>query len=248
MGGALFDGSQLFGISVAIGDVNGDGSQDLIIGAPHAFLGSGRVYVFHTSAGTELVPQQGNAINRNGQIDSDGQHFLTRSLGTQVSAADVNGDGIADVIASSELEHPGRRARVRLSYDRRSGASAGQQRRDQHRERQHGDHRRVGRGVRRLGLEVGDGTSSGALRSSRTGGRRFLSGHANEGLADGARLRRHHRVGADVACGGGGSASERIALVFHTFKCTCTPKAAMPSGCGLRSSRSAAGRHWSKGG
>jgi hypothetical protein len=103
MGGALFDGSQLFGISVAIGDLNGDGSQDLIIGAPHAFLGSGRVYTFHTSAGTELIPQQGNAINRNGQIDSDGQHFLTRSLGTQVSAVDVNGDGIADVIASSEL-------------------------------------------------------------------------------------------------------------------------------------------------
>lgn len=103
MGGALFDGSQLFGFSVAIGDINGDGSQDLIIGAPHAFLGSGRVYTFHTSAGTELIPQQGNAINRNGQIDSDGQHFLTRSLGTQVSAADVNGDGIADVIASSEL-------------------------------------------------------------------------------------------------------------------------------------------------
>jgi hypothetical protein len=61
------------------------------------------VYTFHTSAGTELIPQQGNAINRNGQIDSDGQHFLTRSLGTQVSAVDVNGDGIADVIASSEL-------------------------------------------------------------------------------------------------------------------------------------------------
>lgn len=104
MGGALFDGSQLFGISLAIGDVNGDGSQDLIVGAPHAFLGSGRVYTFHTSAGTELTPQQGNAINRNGQIDSDGQQFLTRALGTTVSAADVNGDGIADVLASAERD------------------------------------------------------------------------------------------------------------------------------------------------
>lgn len=101
IGGAFFDNDQLFGKSTAIGDVNGDGSLDLIVGAPVAFLGGGRVYVFHTTLGTGLAQNQGNAINRTSQIDGDGQNGVKGAFGVAVAAGDVNGDGVMDVIAGA---------------------------------------------------------------------------------------------------------------------------------------------------
>lgn len=101
IGGAFFDNDQLFGKSTAIGDVNGDGSLDLIVGAPVAFLGGGRVYVFHTTPGTGLAQNQGNAINRTSQIDGDGQNGVKGALGLAVATGDVNGDGVMDVIAGA---------------------------------------------------------------------------------------------------------------------------------------------------
>ncbi|MEO7995797.1 MAG: FG-GAP repeat protein [Gemmatimonadaceae bacterium] len=101
IGGAFFDNNQLFGKSTAIGDVNGDGSLDLVIGAPVAFLGGGRVYVFHTTLGTGLAQNQGNAINRTSQIDGDGQNGVKGAFGVAVATGDVNGDGVMDVIAGA---------------------------------------------------------------------------------------------------------------------------------------------------
>lgn len=82
-----------FGYSVAFaGDVNGDGYDDVVFGAPQQGVG-GAAYVFHGSAtGLENSP----AWQRAG---SGGQQ-----LGYSVSTAgDVNGDGVSDVIIGSPM-------------------------------------------------------------------------------------------------------------------------------------------------
>ena len=85
--------SAYLGRSVATaGDVNGDGFDDIVAGAPYLDSGQtdeGRVYVFHGSS-------TGLSSSVNWMVDGNasGAHF-----GTSVSTAgDVNGDGYADVI------------------------------------------------------------------------------------------------------------------------------------------------------
>ncbi|MCX7854233.1 MAG: integrin alpha, partial [Caldilineales bacterium] len=74
----------------AAGDVNGDGYDDVIIGAPSYYdWYDGRVFVYHGSAtGLSTTP---NWTARDDQADTD----FGLSVG---SAGDVNGDGFADVI------------------------------------------------------------------------------------------------------------------------------------------------------
>jgi hypothetical protein len=83
-----------FGASVATaGDVDGDGYDDVIVGAPYydnGQTGEGRATVYHGSA-TGLVPIW------TAEGDQDGALFGA-SAGT---AGDVNGDGYADVIVGA---------------------------------------------------------------------------------------------------------------------------------------------------
>ena len=82
----------LFGASVApVGDVDGDGYDDIAVGAPNVGSGAGRVYVFKGSAGGTLSTA---SFTINGAAGS--------FFGYRVAyAGDVNGDGYDDLLASA---------------------------------------------------------------------------------------------------------------------------------------------------
>jgi hypothetical protein len=97
-----------FSVSAA-GDVNGDGVDDFMIGAPgaSAFAGEGYILFGGTGAGAGGVIELSSLDGNNGFVASVTERDF---LGTSLDAAgDVNGDGIDDLILGSKLEHsPGK--------------------------------------------------------------------------------------------------------------------------------------------
>jgi Ca2+-binding RTX toxin-like protein len=91
------------------GDINGDGLDDLIVGAPSSSspsgAGAGRSYVVFGRTGSTAIDLSAIASGDggfviNGQSTSD-------SSGSSVSAAgDINGDGLADLIIGAPLSDP----------------------------------------------------------------------------------------------------------------------------------------------
>lgn len=78
-----------FGASVATGDVDGDGSPDVVVGAP----GSSSVYAFDG--------RTGHLLTTLASVEPDDD------LGAAVAVGDVDGDGLADIVASSPNAHGG---------------------------------------------------------------------------------------------------------------------------------------------
>jgi hypothetical protein len=104
--GARISGSgpDRFGFSTALADVNGDGYDDLVagaFGADHNGSCSGSVYVIFGSAdgipsGMDVTALDGsNGFRIDGQAEWDVAGFA-------VSAGDVNGDGLADVVLGAK--------------------------------------------------------------------------------------------------------------------------------------------------
>jgi hypothetical protein len=89
--------NDLFGVSVAnVGDLNGDGVNDVAIGASFTdvnALNAGTAYVFSGSDGVEFFRFEGNTAGGN--------------FGTSVSGAgDVNSDGVPDLIIGARNDAP----------------------------------------------------------------------------------------------------------------------------------------------
>jgi len=108
--GSEYDGaaaSDTTGVSLATGDVNGDGYADIIIGADGATVGVtafvGSVYVvFGKASGWPTSAQLLNAAFLNGTNGSefDGAYGGSTYTGLVLATGDVNGDGYADIITS----------------------------------------------------------------------------------------------------------------------------------------------------
>jgi hypothetical protein len=92
LSGAILTSSE-FGSSVAAGDVNGDGCDDVIVGtpSPQGFTG-GRVHVYFGAPGGPPTTASWTAW---GFPNLDGR------FGASVASCDVNGNGVADILIGS---------------------------------------------------------------------------------------------------------------------------------------------------
>ncbi|MDE3038649.1 MAG: FG-GAP repeat protein, partial [Pseudomonadota bacterium] len=108
--GVEFDGAAVnnyTGGSVAVGDVNGDGIADVVIGADHAAVGAGSVYVvFGKKTGWPGATTLGSAfLNGTNGVEFDGT--AGSYVGTSVATGDVNGDTVTDLIIGARYASPG---------------------------------------------------------------------------------------------------------------------------------------------
>lgn len=111
-GGFVVNGvgaQDMSGFSVdGAGDVNGDGLDDLIIGANYSDANgtdSGQSYIVYGKASTSAV-ELSNVVNGTGGFTITGAGAMDESGYSVSQAGDVNGDGLADVIIGAPNADP----------------------------------------------------------------------------------------------------------------------------------------------
>ena len=107
----------LSGYSVSsAGDVNGDGIDDLIIGAPNGNGGAGESYVvFGNNSGFAPSLNLSTLDGTNGFV-INGIDFSDSSGDSVSGAGDVNGDGLDDLIIGAREADPNGNSRAGQSY------------------------------------------------------------------------------------------------------------------------------------
>ncbi|WP_078869063.1 FG-GAP repeat protein [Streptomyces sp. NRRL B-1347] len=100
-----------FGNELDLGDINGDGNLDLVVGAPGETVDgiedAGAVTVLYGRANGSGISGRGAKLltqNTPGVPNTDEKHDF---LGTDVHADDLNGDGRADVVLGAHGENDG---------------------------------------------------------------------------------------------------------------------------------------------
>ncbi len=95
---------QSFGTSLAVGDVNGDGFADLVVGAPQCISpGNGCVFVYFGSA-TFASRAPGTPENADWSAHVSGSGLIQDDFGISVAVGDLNGDRLDDIVVGA----PGR--------------------------------------------------------------------------------------------------------------------------------------------
>jgi hypothetical protein len=104
-----------FGDSLALGDVNGDGYADLVIGNYGYDSSLGRVWIFHGSANgiSDTDLSAGDVAD----TTLDGEAGTSTNFGSQLACGDVNGDGYADLA----VEAPGWYGKIHVFHGSASG-------------------------------------------------------------------------------------------------------------------------------